>query len=97
MINTVIDLCKTRNEIETNFIGKMLLRNIEGSSYYHTKCPIKNGVYDLTNYKVDDKLVPTYLNNLKVRFIQKIMIKPVNAKKMFHCSSLLLYSSVNGI
>lgn len=92
MFKTTIDLCKVRNSFETNFIGKMMIPNSTQSSYYHTQCPIKKGYYS-KDYKVDDKLIPTYLNKLKARYIQKMMIKPVNAKKMVHCFTYSLYCS----
>ncbi|EDV52777.1 uncharacterized protein LOC6544235 [Drosophila erecta] len=68
LLNRTLDFCKVLKQRNSDPLLRVLYDDLLKHGTLFKECPIRSGTYGLTNYKVDEEMLPSFLPESKFRF-----------------------------
>jgi len=82
VFKTSINVCKVAQGVLSNFMVKAVMKYFYESIDFSLRCPLKKGLYQITNLKVDDQILPSVLSNMKFKLESRFLAKVKGQKSM---------------
>ncbi|XP_016971206.1 uncharacterized protein LOC108038854 [Drosophila rhopaloa] len=68
LINRTLNFCKLMKQRNSDPLLRGIYEDLLKHGSFFKECPIRSGTYSLTNYKVDEEMLPSFLPEAKFRF-----------------------------
>ncbi|XP_016997917.2 uncharacterized protein [Drosophila takahashii] len=68
LINRTLNFCKLLKQRNSDPLVRVIYEDLQKHGNLFKECPIRSGTYSLTNYKVDEEMLPSFLPEAKFRF-----------------------------
>lgn len=79
LINRTLNFCKLMKQRNADPLVRGIYDDLLKHGNLFKECPIRSGTFSLTNYKVDEEMLPSFLPEAKFRF-GLLITKPKNER-----------------
>ncbi|XP_016959324.1 uncharacterized protein LOC108030783 [Drosophila biarmipes] len=87
LINRTLNFCKLLKQRNSDPLVRGIYEDLLKHGNLFKECPIRSGTYSLSNYKVDEEMLPSFLPEAKFRF-GLVILKPK--------SGMIVRSTIHG-
>jgi Protein of unknown function (DUF1091) len=96
VIKSTVNMCKLEQGVRANFIMKMIMENFNKCANFKWECPMKTGIYTLTNFTITDSAIPSYLipQDLKFMLLARVMCKVPKSKALEYFYTVKMYGEL---